>query len=357
MPIPRLIHLLSSNAPDAKGRQTLDILKWFRDKGWSVCAYTRDARAVDTHFRKAGIPRRHLGMMGLSDIYSLRTLISDLRGEERGTVVHAHRIKDAMLALSARFFARRKDIRVVLTVHNSRFSRPPAILKRVLRTLDAVIFTTTEVAANFSRIFPVGEVKGKIIHYTIPSPPYLPIAEPATGPMTAMWHGRMVAGKGLETLIDALPALKGKRIRLRISGYGNPDYVDSLRRRAAALGVMQMIDWTSTTDDIYSQIATAHFGVFPSTDPEAFGFPNIEYMAAGRTQIVTAGKLQQEYLTDGRDSLMIAPGDTEALSQAILSLASDSTTRHALGASARRRYLADMSWERFTQALEEIYTS
>lgn len=357
MPISRLIHLLSSNAPDAKGRQTLDILKWFRDKGWSVCVYTRDARAVDSHFRKAGIPRRHLGMMGLSDIYSIRALTSDLRGEHPGTVMHAHRIKDAILALTARFFARRSDIKVVLTVHNSRFSRPPAILKRVLRALDAVIFTTTEVAENFSRIFPVGEGKGMIIHYTVPSPSFLPLPEPGAGPMTAMWHGRMVPGKGLETLIDALPALKGKRIRLRIAGYGNPDYVDSLRRRATALGVMPMIDWTSAAENIYSQIATAHFGVFPSTDPEAFGFPNIEYMAAGRTQIVTRGKLQQEYLTDGRDSVMTAPGDTDALSDAILSLASDTERRIALGASARRRYLADMSWERFTQTLEEIYTS
>lgn len=353
----RLIHLMSSTVPDAKARHTLDICTLFRDKGWSVTAYTRDARSVDSFFVQKGISLRPLAMAGISDIFSLRSLARDLRIEEKGAILHAHRIKDAMLALGARFFASRTDIKVVLTVHNSRFQKAPRILKGIFRRLDAVIFTSESVAESFSRVFPVGEGKGRIIHYTLPVPDHAVSDEPATGPVTAMWHGRMVPGKGLENLIDILPSLKGKRIRLRLAGNGNPDYVDSLRRRAAVKGVNQMIDWVKNVDDVFALISMAHFGVLPASGEDLFGYPNLEYMAAGRAQIVTKGIVQSEYLADNRDSLIIAPDDPQALSEAIQRLASDSSLRRTLGEAAARKFRSDLSWERFAVAMEEIYTS
>jgi len=346
---------MSSTVPDAKARHTLDVCSWFRDKGWSVTVYTRDARAVDRFFAARGISLRPLGMSGLSDLHSLRSLTHDLRKEEQGAIIHAHRVKDAILAISARIFARREDIRVVLTVHNSRWQNPPAILRGIFSRLDEVIFGTSCVAETYSRVFPIKEGRGRIMHHTFPDREGLPLQEPVSGPMSAIWHGRIVPGKGLEYLIDSLPLIKGSRIRIRIVGSGNPDYVDSLRRRAMGLGVNQMIDWIKGSDDIFREIAGCHFGVSPATEDEAFGYPNLEYMAAGRPQIATAGIVQREYLADGRDSIIVPKADKEALAEAIIQLASDGELRKNLGMAARRRFLADLSWLRFAADLEQIY--
>ena len=97
-----------------------------------------------------------------------------------------------------------------------------------------------------------------------------------------MFHGPLIPGKGLEVLIDAMSLLKRTKIRLKIVGTGQPDYVDSLRRRALTREVMDMIDWHKHTKRPLDIIGGCHFGVLPSVKEEAFGLANLEYMASGR---------------------------------------------------------------------------
>ncbi len=56
------------------------------------------------------------------------------------------------------------------------------------------------------------------------------LPEPGHGPVVALYQGALVRGKGLETVMDNMSMLKGTRIRLRISGMGNPDYLSVLPR-------------------------------------------------------------------------------------------------------------------------------
>jgi glycosyltransferase involved in cell wall biosynthesis len=48
---------------------------------------------------------------------------------------------------------------------------------------------------------------------------------------------------------------------------------------------------------------------------------------------------------DEREGLLVEPGDVEALTQALLRLASDRDVRARLGAAAKRRALARPTWE------------
>ena len=80
----------------------------------------------------------------------------------------------------------------------------------------------------------------------------------------AVFLGRIVPEKGIETVIDALQALqaKGSPARLEVIGTGREDYVGALRRRTQNLPVT----WHGALppDAIRAQLAAAHFFIFPT---------------------------------------------------------------------------------------------
>lgn len=356
----RLIHILSSVAWSGVERYALDICRSFADSGWSVTVYTRDARAVDTPFREAGIDLRHAPLMGLFDWASVALLSKHLKEEAQNTIIHTHTYRDAFTVLAARKLARRNDIKVIATRHHCRIARNTYIYKRIYRNLTAQIFVSRHVRTTFQTRWPNGKLpydvnRTFILHNSLYTDPGTPTEPPVTGPIIAMYHGRLAPGKGLEDIIDALPALRGKRTRLWIVGIGDPDYTDRLRHRALESGVMDMIDWKGYTTDTNALIQKSHFGVMPSVIPEAFGLGNIEFMAAGRPIVATDNGAQPEYLTPRREALLVPPHNPEKLAQAMTELTSDPELRAKLGRNARREYQNRLSWAHFQKTLTAIY--
>ena len=358
----RIIYLLRSRSWDGSARYVLDLALHMRERGWNVTAYTPDARAVDDYFLREGVALRHVPLDSLCDPYTLAVLSRDFRREPKGAILHVNSIHDAFIAMVARKMARRKDMRVIVTMHDSGAWRDNRIIRRIYRNLDAVIFTSRYAFTMFSEwwsrsALPCSREIIRIMHYAMHRNQGDIIPEPAKGSKTALWHGRIAPGKGLETLIDAMILLKGKRIRLQIAGTGHPDYVDAIRRRAAMGGVLHLIDWKGKFGDVEELVSGAHFGVCPAVGDEEFGYPNIEYMAAGRAQITTRHPIQEEYLTDGKDAVFVPPGDPDALASAMLTLAENQDLRLKIGLSAARRARADLSWQRFADSMESIYSS
>lgn len=356
----KLIHLVASNTWSGTERYALDLCTEFARRGWDVTAYTRDAKAVDSRFAAADIPLRHCPLRGWFDPSTIGILVRDLRKDPHGTIIHTHRYRDAFAALVARKLARRPDIHVINTRHIVRQAVNTRLYRRVYRNLDAQIFVSRAARDRFLSAWPGGDIpfpaeRMHVVHNSINTDPPEPVPEPQKGPLIAIYHGRLAPGKGLEVLIDALPRLRGKRTRLWLVGGGNPDYVDRLRRHARMRGVMDLIDWKKHVDDPMPLIRAAHFGVLPSVTSEAFGLANIEYMAAGRPQICTDNGAQPEYLTS-QEAILVGPGDSQALGDALLRLASDPQLRADMGAKAYAAFIFRLSWDRFSEKMERIYS-
>jgi glycosyltransferase involved in cell wall biosynthesis len=62
-----------------------------------------------------------------------------------------------------------------------------------------------------------------------------------------------------------------------------------------------------------------------------------------------------EDLVDGRDALLVEPGNARALADALARLLADERLRADLAAAARALFLKRFSAERFTNALRETY--
>ena len=325
-------------------------------------ALTRDAKAVDSMFEKEGIPLFHAPLQGFYDFSSIKTLSAKLKETEGEAIIHAHGFRNVFTALMARKLSGKKDVKVIMTRHKVRRAVDSWILRSIYRNLDALIFVSRAARDRFvstwhNRLMPINAEKMYVIHnslnipesiYTLPSP---------SRPLTAMFHGPIKPGKGLDILIDAMAMLKGKRIRLKIVGTGTPDYLDKLRRRAISRGVMEMIDWHKHTDDPLPLIIDCDFGVLPSVQEEAFGLANIEYMAMGRPQICTSNGAQPEYITDGWEGFLIPPANPSFLAESMIKLTSDPKLRKQMGYRAFETFNHRLSWQHFIGPLTKIYLS
>lgn len=365
---PRLIHIVASNRWSGVERYALDLCRHFAGAGWKVTALTRDAKAVDQKFAASGIPLLHAPLVDFFDLSTVRMLGRLLRKEGktapegRRTVIHVHRYRDALRAIAARRLSGRRDVRIIMTLHNVISGRDTVLYRYIYRHLDGQIFVSESVRQRFlstwkDKPLPFSVPIVRTLHNSLSLKDLNPLPEPEKGPVVAMYHGRLAEGKGLETLIRALSLIARRTLRLRIVGSGNPDYVDSLRHLAQTLGVMDIIDWRKHVEDPLPVIAESHFGILPSEEPEAFGLSNLEYMASGRPVVSTTNGGQTEYLTDGLDSFLVAPANPEALADAMRKLARNPERRREMGAAARDTFTERLSWPRFASEMENIYLS
>lgn len=356
-----LIHILSANRWGGVERYSLDICRHYISHGWKVFAVTRDAKAVDSFFEKEGVNLLHAPFGSMLDFQSVRLLAHTLKKCDQNSVtIHAHGFKNAFTALLARKIAGRKDIRVVATRHKVKKGIDSWLFRRIYRNLDAIICVSRLAAERFlstwhNRQLPFPESRLHVIHNSLNRNFNTPFPVREKGPVTAMFHGQIIPGKGLETLIDAMSMLKGNRMRLRIVGSGTPDYIDRLRRRAITRGVMDMIDWYKMTPDPIELIAESDFGVLPSQTEEAFGLSNIEYMACGRPQVCSSNGAQPEYITDGWEGFLIYPGNAAQLADAMRKLATDPALRQRMGERAFQSFNEKLSWSHFISRLDPLY--
>lgn len=357
-----LIHIVPTNKWGGVQSYALDICRHYREAGWDVTAVTRNAVGVDAPFAEAGVKLLQAPVRGFYDVTTAMTIARSLRElpTDRPVVIHTHRYRDAFSALIAKKLAKRPDVRTVSTRHTVRRGRDSWIFRKLYKMVDAHIFVSRMAYDGFighrGAKMEIDSQKIHILHNSLNIPDLPPISEPTHSPVTALYQGALVKGKGLETLIDAMALLKKEKMRLRISGTGNPDYLDLLRRRAMMRDVMDSIDWNLKAKPSLELCSEAHFGVVPSTEREAFSLESLRLMAAMRSQVCTLHGAQTEYLSDGETAMMVEPGNANALADAMRRLARDRELRLAMGYAAYKEFTLNLSWKTFINKLNNIYT-
>lgn len=359
----RIIHILSSVMWSGVERYALDICRHCGANGDDVLVITRDARAVDDVFRRNAIPIRFAPLGGFLSYQAVKSICNVINESRDTTIIHCHDTHDAFAALTARRMLGRHDINVILTWHYVRKAGKSPFHRFVYRNVDHLIFVSETAKDRFfsgrhwNGHYTEDEINSVVIHNSLNIDLEEVVPEPTKGPVIGMYLGRLAPDKGIEDIIDALALLKGLKMRLRIVGTGHPDYVDSLRRRAINADVMHMIDWPRHKENTQEYIRTSHFGILPSAAPEAFGMSNIEFMKEGRPIIATDNGAQREYITDGKEGILVHPHDVERLAWEIKRLALSAETRSKIGYEARLHFESHISWPHFISKLYPLYLS
>jgi glycosyltransferase involved in cell wall biosynthesis len=183
-----------------------------------------------------------------------------------------------------------------------------------------------------------------------------PLPEPPP-PVTAAYVGRMLADKGVHTLIDAFARLgkRGVALQLLLAGdcdKENPGSLapEQLREFASLYG----INWLGHVADIRTVWARAHFAVLASRRE---GLPKslLEAAACGRAMVATEAPGCREIAIDGETALTVPVGDVGALADAMARLAGDAALREQFGKAARALVEAKFSAEAIGKQTIALY--
>jgi glycosyltransferase involved in cell wall biosynthesis len=192
--------------------------------------------------------------------------------------------------------------------------------------------------------------------HVLPSPVVIPSA-PSPPPLvrdTVLFAGRLVQNKGLESLIDAVPAID-PAVHLAIAGEG--PLRESLTARARALGVSERVEFLGrlSEQDLSAVYDRAAVVVVPSEWPEPLGMVGPEALAHGRPVVGTASGGSTEWLKPGVTGLVVPTRDPAELAKAVNLLIGDAELSSRLATAGRRLVEEHFSLQGHTERLVSVF--
>jgi glycosyltransferase involved in cell wall biosynthesis len=167
---------------------------------------------------------------------------------------------------------------------------------------------------------------------------------------TLAFAGRLTAQKSLEVALEALAAAAG--VQLVIAGEG--DERPRLERRAQELGLGDRVRFLGAQPRRrVVELLHAADAMILSSSWENFPHTVVESLAAGTPVLATATGGVAEVVRDGVNGLLVAPGDPQALGEAVRRYFGDAELRGRLR-SAAAPSVAEYTPERVFARLEEV---
>lgn len=291
--------------------------------------------------------------------------LAAIAGALRPHIVHAHSSKAGAVARLAHLA--RPSLPVLYTPHgyafNGYFERRSQRLayreiERALAPLAARVVCVCAAEARLARA--LGRAaRVRVIHNGIEPVQEggrvdRRIAELGSGGPVICALTLLRPGKGLETLIDAMPALLSAHpgARLAIAGPGPEEA--ALADRARARGVAEAVRFLSPIDDPIAFLRGADVFVHPSW-AESFPYAILEAMAVGLPIVACDVGGIGEGVIDGQSGLLVAPRDPAALAEALSSLLGDERLRRRLGEQAKQRLESRFTRAGMIERLDAVY--
>ena len=150
----------------------------------------------------------------------------------------------------------------------------------------------------------------------------------------ALFAGRLIAEKGILTLLDAVASSPGVRLIILGEGPLEPE----VRKRAEASSARFVYKGQLGRDETAHWMAGARVLVFPSLLYETFGMTLVEALAHGVPVITSSVGSRGEIVRDGQEGLMFNPADSHDLAAKLSRLMADDSLRAAMSARARARF-------------------
>lgn len=297
--------------------------------------------------------------------------LADLVKREKIDLIHA---RSRAPAWSAKMAAKRAGVPFVTTYHGLYSSNLPFkhLYNSVMAAGDRVIAISQGVSDHIQASYGLTEERIRLIHRGVDLDYFDPRAEDlddridtlaqrwliptdADRPFLILLPARLTRWKGHTQMLDALAKLKDPAMVLMV-GSGDIAYQEELMRRAATLNLSPMVQFVGKCSDMPAAYAMADLVVTPSQRPEAFGRTVIEAQAMERPVIASELGGALETIVSGANGWLVAPGNANALAEAIDSvMALSPAGRHAIGMAGRRSVERQFTTTKMQAATLAVY--
>jgi glycosyltransferase involved in cell wall biosynthesis len=137
--------------------------------------------------------------------------------------------------------------------------------------------------------------------------------------------------------------------------YQNSDmYKRKILLKANSVGLKDIIIFTGFRENIPEMLSSFDIFVLPSRS-EGFGRVNLEAMAMGKPVVSTNVGGIPEVVSNGVTGILVEPGNSKALSHAIMRLLNDPPLRESMGREGRKRVEQYFTLHAHVQRVQEIY--
>jgi glycosyltransferase involved in cell wall biosynthesis len=288
-------------------------------------------------------------------------------------IIHAHWIiPQGLSAVLARPFTRGRPP-LVLTSHGGDLFALKGVLlsavkKLVTRGCDAL---TVVSSAMKDRAVDLQLKKRDQIH-TIPMGvdshgSFLPTTQ-GTRTCDILFVGRLVDKKGIEYLLQAMPAVVAQQKDAKLKVIGDGPLLAELTALSESLKLTSNVEFAGSVVNwkIADHLRGAAITVFPSVvtdsgDQEGTPVAIMEALACGCATIVSDYPGARDIIVDRETGLLVPQRSPEALSAAILTLLQDPALRQRLGEQGRNRVQTHYDWRvissRFLDLFESLHQS
>ena len=167
--------------------------------------------------------------------------------------------------------------------------------------------------------------------------------------------GRLKKYKSIQHIIEAMPAILSRVPETRLIVVGEGDYLPSLKKSAAELGLEEAVTFTGFVpmEEKLALMQEAHVMVNPSPK-EGWGLTVIESSACGTMVCASDAPGLRDSVLDGETGLLFKHGDIDDMADKICRVLEDADLRNSMETRGLE-YAATFTWERAAvETLEAI---
>jgi glycosyltransferase involved in cell wall biosynthesis len=375
----KLLHIINNYTDTSLNRLVLNLTKGIRNQNYQfyVGCLEKVGGPLEKEFRQAGAKTINFGMKNYLHLGIVKK-IKDYINKNEIDIVHTHILKaDFLGGLPAKVG---DGPILVATKHNENFSPGQAgwiwrnpLFRLALLLPDLVVTVSNEMRDKFivdyglrpERVITIHngidiEYFDKLCHSSKNRQPLREEWGLITSDFVVGFIGRLVTGKGLSDLLNAMRLVISQHNRCFLLIVGKGPRTNYLKRKVKELGIEANVIITGYRSDIPEILSEIDVLTLPSLS-EGLPLSVIEAMAAEKAVIATPVGGIREIIVSGETGLLIEPKNPEAIANAISQLLNNKKLRSNLGANARafirHDFDSQVMYKKYDQAYQNMVQS